>query len=82
MILVDIYVPSIGQDFDFELDDMAKISGIIEEVASMIGQKVQCEVKGEVSELLLCEMQTGAILPRNRTLAQCHVSSGNRLLLV
>lgn len=82
MILVDVLVPSIGQKFDFELDETVKISGIIEEIASMAGQKVQSEIKGNISELLLCEMQEGVILPKDKTLSDCQVSNGSCLLLV
>lgn len=82
MILVDVLIPSIGQEFDFELDDTVKISGIIEEIASMAGQKVQCDLKGDISELLLCEMQEGRILPKEKTLSDCQISNGRKLLLV
>ena len=82
MILVDIYVPSVDQEFDFGLDETARISGIIEEVASMISQKQQCELKGSADELLLCSMQDRAILPKGKTLEQCDIRNGSRLILV
>ena len=82
MILVDIYVPSVDREFDFGLDERAKISSIIEEVSSMISQKEQCELRGNVEELLLCNMEDSAILPRQKTLEQCNVCNGKRLMLV
>lgn len=82
MILVDIYVPSVDQEFDFGLDETAKIAGIIEEIASMVSQKEQCELKGNTEELLLCSMRDKAILPREKTLAECDIVNGSRLLLV
>lgn len=82
MILVDIYVPSVDQEFDFGLDETVKISGIIEEVASMVSQKEQCELKGNPAEFLLCSMRDKAILPRDKTLSECGISNGNRLILV
>lgn len=82
MVMVDIYVPSIGREFDFGLDETAKISSIIEEVASLVGQKEQCELQGNPKELLLCSVQDRAILPRERTLEQCDIVNGTRLILV
>lgn len=82
MILVDVYVPSVDREYDFGLDEKAKISGIIEEVASLVSQKEQCDLKGSLDGLLLCSMQDRAILPKDRTLEQCRIRNGNRLMLV
>ena len=82
VILVDIYVPSVDQEFDFGLDENVKISGIIEEVASLVSQKEQCELRGNPEEFLLCSLRDNAILPRNRTLKECDITNGCRLILV
>lgn len=82
MILVDIYVPSVDQEFDFGLDEAAKISNIIEEIASMISQKEQCELKGNIDELLLCSLHDNTILPRGKTLKECNISNGYRLMMI
>ena len=39
MILVDIYVPSIGNTYDFQLDEEVPVGNVIEEISEMIGQK-------------------------------------------
>ncbi len=82
MINVDIMVPSIEQEFDFELDESARISGIIEETVSMISQKIQSNIAGESSELMLCALQDSVVLPKNRTLRQCGITNGCRLMLI
>lgn len=82
MILVDIYVPSVDQEYDFELDETTKIAGIIEEIASMVSQKERCELKGNIEEMLLCSVRDKLILPKTRTLAECDISNGNRLILI
>ena len=82
MILVDIYVPSVDREYDFGLDEKAKISSIIEEVASMVSQKEQCELKGNAETLLLCNVNDRTILPRQKTLEQCNIGNGKRLMLV
>ena len=75
MTLVDVYVPSVDHEYDFGLDEKTKISGIIEEIASMVSQKEQCE-------LLLCSMKDKTILPRDKTLEECGILNGSRLILV
>ena len=46
MILVDIYVPSVEQTYDFNIDENAPVSSVIEEVAAMVSQKEQCILRG------------------------------------
>lgn len=82
MILVDIYVPAVDREYDFSLDETAKIAGILEEVASMVGQKEQCELSGSADELLLCSMEERVILPKDKSLAECGIINGKRLLMV
>ena len=82
MTLVDVYVPSVDHEYDFGLDEKTKISGIIEEIASMVSQKEQCELKGRTDELLLCSMKDKTILPRDKTLEECGILNGSRLILV
>lgn len=82
MIFVDIYVPSVDQEYDFGLDETSKVSSIIEEIVSMINQKEQCELKGNLNGLLLCSVQDMAILPKDKSLKECRISNGRRLLLI
>lgn len=82
MILVDIYVPSVDQEYDFHVDETVRIAAIIEEIASVISQKEQCELKGSLAELLLCSIGDRSILPREKTLEDCDISNGSRLMLV
>lgn len=82
MILVDIYVPSVNNVYDFQLDEQTKIGTLIEEVAELIEQKEQCKIVGRVEELMLCKQQEKIIFPWNKTLEECNVQTGNSLLLV
>ena len=41
MIMADVYVPSIGRQYDFSLDEQAQISHLIQEIAEVIGTSVQ-----------------------------------------
>ena len=42
MIMADVYVPSIGRQYDFSLDEQAQISQLIPEIAEVICQKENC----------------------------------------
>ena len=54
MILVDIYVPSIGNTYDFQLDEEVPVGNVIEEISEMIGQKEHCRIVGDMTKLMLC----------------------------
>ncbi len=82
MILVDIYVPSVNNIYDFQLDEKTAVETIIEEISELIEQKEHCKIAGNVEELLLCHKKTKQILPGNRTLEDCGIQTGNSLILV
>jgi hypothetical protein len=82
VILVDIYVPTVGNVYDFQLDENEKISTIIEEIGELISQKEHCRLIGEMNNLMLCSMDKKSILSNDLTLYQSGIKTGNSLLLV
>lgn len=82
MILVDIYVPSIGNTYDFQLDEEVPVGNVIEEISEMIGQKEHCQIVGDMTKLMLCTAKDKQILYRDYTLAECHIVTGDSLILV
>lgn len=82
MILVDIYVPAVGNTYDFQLEENEKISTIIEEVAELIGQKEHSQVVGNMNELMLCSREKHEILTKSLTLANLGICTGSSLILV
>lgn len=82
MILVDIYVPSVDNIYDFQLDEKTPIMTIIEEIGELIEQKEHCIISGKVDELLLCTRKDKRILPKDATLDECAVRTGDSLILV
>lgn len=82
MILVDVFVPSINNHYEFQLDETVKIELIIEEIAEMICQKEHCNLLGNKDELYLCAYQSESILQRQTTLEQNRVEDGSRLILI
>lgn len=82
MILVDIYVPSTGNTYDFQLDEEVPVCSVIEEISEMIGQKEHCQIAGDRKKLMLCAMRDRKILQRDYTLEQCNIVTGDSLILV
>lgn len=82
MILVEVYVPAVDDKFDFELDENVPIHQIIGELCEMLSKKMKSPIVSGTNEFMLCTMDQNQILSNERTLYQCGVKDGSRLLLV
>lgn len=82
MIMADVFVPSIGRQYDFSLDEQAAIEHLIPEIAEVICQKENCTLGGNAGELMLCLMDTRQILDSSRSLGSYQIGNGSSLLLV
>ncbi len=82
MILVDVFVPSVDTVYDFQLDENAAIGMLVEEMGEMVGQKEHGQIGGNVEKLCLCSLGSRRILPKNRTLAECEIVTGDKLMLL
>ncbi len=82
MILVDILVPSVATEYDFQLDEDAMVVDIIGEIAELVGQKEHSEIVGNIDELMLCKMKDDKVLSKNLSLRACGVQTGDSLMLV
>ena len=82
MILVDIYIPSMDQTVDFNLDEDVPVSSLAEEIGEMIAQSSQSMGVEHSAGLLLCSVDRQCILDGSRTLRENGVRNGSRLLIV
>ena len=82
MIIVEVSVPCIDKTYDFKLNEDIILSVIIDEIASVICQKEQCEITGEKSDFMLFKAETNQALSMNLSLFENDVKSGNKLILV
>ena len=80
MILVDIEVPANGRTYDFRLDENAYIADLIDEIGAML--ITSSEETKKIADMLLCDYDHRRVLPLDRTLKQCGIGSGYRLVLV
>lgn len=82
MITVDLYVPIIYQNYNFQLSESAEIALLIEEISEMISFKEHSPIVGDINKLLLCDKINGRVLEKNRTLSECGITTGSSLILV
>lgn len=82
MILVDVYIPSVDQTYDFMLDENTDVTKVILEILEMVAKKVQNGVPTQAEEFSLYHMSKKSVLKRGRTLAASGVRDGSKLLLV
>ena len=82
MILVDIYVPSLDENFDFQLDENTQTRFVTDEVEDILGKMVRAEADSYRKRFLLCSFEQQRVLPANQTLKMCGIKNGSRLLLV
>ena len=82
MLVVEIFLPSIGRTYECKLNEDIATHIVIEEISSVICQKEQCEINGNRADLImvLCEKQQ--VLSSNLSLYENGVQSGDRLMLV
>lgn len=82
MMIVDIEVPSLERKYQFSLEEQVAVETLIAELAEVLCQKEQCDLKGEAEALCLCSKEQQRILDRYATLAQQGIRNADELLLV
>ncbi len=82
MLHVDVNIPVISKSYEFSLNEHTTISTLIEEIANVISQKEQREWTRGEEKLILCNLSDGHMLPEGKTLHQCQVLPGSRLMLL
>ena len=82
MINVEIYVPALLKEFEFQLDENEKVSTLIDEIASIISAKEKKEWASKTDSLRLCSVEDKAVLPDDKLLYQCGINQGRRLILI
>ena len=82
MILVDVYIPSVDETYDFMLDEFAETEKIMLEIYEMVSKKMNSSTEEGIDEFLLYDMTGGRLLEKGRTLFESGVKDGSRLMLV
>lgn len=82
MILVDVYMPSIDDSYDFMLDENVSVEQVIVEISEMIAKKVTGKARTNKGDFLMCSMEQNQMLDRKRTLYENGIRDGCRLMMV
>ena len=82
MIVAEIYVPVLDASYDFKLDENVPTGVVIEEIASVICQKEQCEIGGDKTQFMLFKVENRQSLSANLTLYENGVTTGDSLVFV
>lgn len=82
MILADIYFPALGEAFDFQLEEDVPIQELIEAVLEVMEKYLKGQVKAYAQGFELCSLTHKTVLPPSRTLRECGIPSGSRLMLL
>ncbi len=82
MINVDVYVLSMDEVMDFQLDEDVQVSQIIREISQILCKRTRERMEKSSTKFLLCIPGSERIIPHELTLAQCGVKNGEHLLLV
>ncbi len=82
MILLDIYIPSLGMTYDFRIDENVRIINVLQEISEMLTNKYKSTLNKPAEEFMLCSITDGRVLNSNKTLAENKITNGCKLLMV
>ena len=82
MIIVNIRVPALEKEYNFSLEETAKIRDLIEEIVELIAQKERISFGGDLEEMVLCSVEKGEQCNREQCLSDYGITGGAELILV
>nr|WP_300167682.1 EsaB/YukD family protein [uncultured Flavonifractor sp.] len=82
MITVEVIVPVLNQNYDFRLDEAAKISSLLEEMLEMLCRKEKRHVPESFDSFSLGYVDGGILLHRDASLRDYQISNGAQLILI
>lgn len=82
MLLVEVYIPAMDEHSDFMLDENAKVEQVIGELGEMLSKKLKSPAPGKEDRFMLCSLDKKEIFSGEKTLRECNVKDGSRLMLV
>ena len=82
MLRCEISVPALTRSYEFSVNEHVRVPALIEEVMSVIETREGCRWEKGADGAILCDVERGRVLPRERTLYECHVTQGSKLMLI
>lgn len=82
MIIVEVEVPMLDKQYDFQIDETISLAEIKSELVMMICQKEQYPPVGDLNRLMLWSMQRGVRLAEERTAEEIGLRTGDRICIL
>ena len=82
MILTDVYIPAVDENYDFMLDENVPALQVMEEISEMISKKVKEKKPAKITDFVLYAMDTGTLLDHNLSLHANGIHDGSRMIFV
>ena len=82
MLRCEISVPALTKSYEFSVNEHVKVPALIEELMFVIGAREGCRWADVANGAVLCDIEGGHVLPRERTLYECMVTPGSKLMLI
>ena len=82
MLHVEVFVPVLLSSYEFSINEHAKVTALIDEIVSVISIKEHREWEAKPEEMILANQDNSSILPSGKSLYQCKVKPGSRLILL
>ena len=80
-ILVNVYVPAIGERYDVLIPDFLRVKNIISLVADTV-KNLSNHLYTPSGEECLCSAEKGILLRENTTLEKYGIQNGDHLILI
>lgn len=83
MINVELMVPALSRDtLELSIDESMTVAQAIVDMQALVRLDLLLEADDDAGDYLLCDIDAGRILLPERSLTDCKVTSGTRLMLV
>lgn len=82
MILVEVMVPAVNEQYDFKVDETAFIADVVDEIGEIIISARSGEAPKQIEDLILCDNESKRVLPMDLTLKQCNIGNGASLTIL
>ena len=81
MIYVDVYAPSVDEVYDFEVDENCLVEEMTAGIARVLHKKTASFGEPLTEGFSVFSKRDGCVLPPDRTVCECGIESGCRLIL-
>ena len=81
MIIVNVEIPIMGENYDFQIDENAPIYEVQEEIVEMICRRQQCGLDGLEHRLLLWDKKRSLMIRREASAKDNGLETGSELLM-